>query len=117
MKKKSLLGLVVRGFLLVCLIDLVLIGVVVGISWWTGWTDIDSFQTAIQIAGVLVIGLGLVGIKGNREESQDQKGISGSNQDNREWKQGRLIELAQSFSFMLVMFSAGIVCLVIGWLM
>ena len=120
MKKKSLLRLVVRGFLLVCLIDLVLIGVVVGISWWTGWTEMDDFQRAIQIAGLLVIGIGLLGLKGNLDISrslENQYGMSVSNESSWERTQRTLADLAQSYALLLILFFAGSVCVVIGWLL
>ena len=106
-----------RGFLIISLIDLVLIAVVAGIGWWTGWTDQDNFKTAIQVAGLVVIGLGLLGIKGNQGMSRSfeyQSSMSVSDKDS--WER-TLLDLAQSYSFMLIMFIAGGVCLLIGWLM
>ena len=117
MKKKKLLTIVLRGFLVISLIDLVLIAVVAGIGWWTGWTDQDNFKTAIQVAGLVVIGLGLLGIKGNPDidrsfEHNQSRPVS----DKDSWER-TLLDLAQSYSFMLIMFIAGGVCLLIGRLM
>lgn len=120
MKKKKLLTVVLRGFLIISSIDLVLIAVVAGIGWWTGWTDLDKFKTAIQVAGLVVIGLGLLGIKGNQDKNrsfENQASMSESKKDSWERIQHTLHDLAQKFSFLLVMFIAGGVCLLIGWLM
>jgi hypothetical protein len=120
MKGRSLLSVMIRGFLLIVLVDLIVIAVVAGIGWWTGWTELEDFQRAIQIAGLLVIALGLMGIKGNLDSSRRfeyQYSMSVSNQDSWERIQQTLSDLARSYSFLLVMFIAGAVCLMIGWLM
>ena len=114
MKKKKLLNVVLRGFLIISLIDLVLIAVVAGIGWWTGWTDQDNFKTAIQVAGLVVIGLGLLGIKGNPDIVEHKQSMSVSEKDS--WER-TLLDLVQRYSFMLIMFITGGVCLLIGWLM
>lgn len=120
MKKRTLLSLIIRGFLITALIDLVIIAIVTGIGFWAGWTELDDFQMAIQVAGLLVIGIGLLGIKGNLDISRSfeyQYSMSVSEKDSWERTQQTLFDLAQSYSFMLVMFIAGGVCLVIGFLM
>jgi hypothetical protein len=119
-KERTLLSLIIRGFLIIVLIDLVVIAVVAGIGWWTGWTESDRFKDAIQIAGLLVIGLGLLGIKGNLDVSRSfeyQYSMSVSPKSSWERTQQTLFDLAQSYAFMVIMFFAGGVCLVIGWLM
>jgi cell division protein FtsX len=119
-KRKTLLSLLIRGFLIVALIDLIVIAIVAGIGWWTGWTEQGDFQNAIQVAGLLVIGLGLLGIKGNLDSSRSfeyQYSMSVSKDSSWERTQQTLFDLAQSYAFMLIMFIAGVVCLLIGWLM
>ena len=119
-KERTLLSLIIRGFLIIVLIDLVVIAVVAGIGWWAGWTESDSFKDAIQIAGLLGIGLGLLGVKGNLDVSRSfeyQYSMSVSHDSSWERTQRTLFDLAQSYAFMLIMFIAGGVCLVIGWLM
>ena len=120
MKRRSLLSVVIRGFLIIVLVDLIVIAGVVGLGWWTGWVELDNFQRAIQIAGLVVIALGLLGIRGNRDQNRidnNQQDKEGSDQDNWEYTQQRLIDLALSFSYLLVMLIAGGVCLIIGWSM
>lgn len=120
MKTPTLLSLIIRGFLIICLIDLVLIGTVAGISWWTAWTDLDQFKSAIQVAGLVVIGLGLLGIKGRQDPSrsfENQSSLSASQMDNWDRTQQTLSDLAERYWFPLVMFFAGGVGLLIGWLL
>jgi hypothetical protein len=120
MKGNKPLSLLLRGFLFVVLVLLVVIAVVAGIGWWAGWTEIADFQEAIQMAGLLVMGLGLLGIKGNLDMSRSfeyQYSMTVTGDESWERIQQTLLDLAQSYSFMLIMGVAGSVCLVIGWLM
>lgn len=112
--------MVIRGFLAIAALDLAVIAVVAGLGWWAGWTELEDFQTAIQVAGLLLIGLGLLGIKGNPDLGRGVKtrtSMSGANRDGWDWSLQTLPNLARRYSFMLVMFFAGGVCLLIGWLM
>ena len=70
MKSRSLLSVIIRGFLIIVLVDLFVIAGVVGLGWWTGWVELDNYQRAIQIAGLGVMALGLIGIRGKRDQSQ-----------------------------------------------
>ncbi len=120
MKGTKPLSSLLRGFLFVVLVDLAVIAVVAGIGWWSGWTELAEFQRAIQIAGLLVMGLGLLGVKGNLNMSRSSEyKYSPSVTRDESWKrtQQTLLDLAQSYAFLLIMSIAGIVCLVIGWLM
>jgi uncharacterized membrane protein len=104
----------------VMLIDLILIGLVVLIGWWAGWQTEDEFKNAIQIAGVLVIGIGFMGIKGNWDVTRSfdyQYSMSTSQKSSLERTQQNLLDIAKSYAFMLSAFTAGGICLVIGWLM
>jgi hypothetical protein len=120
MKRKSLLTVLIRGFLIIVLVDLIVIAGVVGLGWWTGWVELDNFQRAIQIAGLVLMALGLLGIRGKRDRSQMdnyQQGREEADQDCWERTQKRLIDLALRYSYLLVMLIAGAVCLIIGWTM
>ena len=119
MKGKRPLSLVLRGFLFIVLVDLVVIAGVAGIGWWTGWTELDNFQKAIQWAGILVLGFGLLGLIGNLRllgGSDEQSSRSGSGMEKGQAEQ-TLLGLARRYSLTLIMFIAGIVCLLIGWTM
>ncbi len=119
MKRLSLLSIVLRGFLIIVLVDLLVIAVVAGIGWWTGWTELDDFQRAIQLAGLVVMGLGLLGVKGNLKLGKSfeyQNRMSESEKDSWERTQQTLFDLAHRYGFLMIMFIAGGVCLLIGWL-
>lgn len=120
MNQKTLLSLTLRGFLFVVLVDLVVIAAVAGIGWWTGWTEEASFQRAIQIAGLLVIGLGLPGLirkPGSSREPSNRDRPSPPETDRPGQTWNSMLEQVQRYSYTLIMIAAGFVCLMIGWLM
>lgn len=109
-----------RLFGLVFLIDLVVIGLIASLGWWAGWQTQEEFKVAILLVGILVIGLGLLGIKGNRgvvrrSDYQTRKSASQKSSWNR--TQQTLVDFTQNYLFTIAMFIAGAVCLAIGWLM
>jgi len=119
-KTRSLLSQIIRIFAVVFLIVLVTIAIIAGIGWWAGWQTEAKFKMAIQIAGLIHIGIGFLGIKGNREMPRSfeyQSSESVSKDDVWKRTQQFLRELAQSYSFLLVMFGSGGICMVIGMLM
>ncbi len=120
MKSRTPLSQLIRLFGFVFLIDLVVITIVAGIGWWAGWQSQEGFKGAIQLAGMLVIGIGFLGVIGNRGSTRSlkhQSSRSTTRKSSWERTQQTLVDFAQSYSFMLVMFIAGAVCLAIGWLM
>lgn len=120
MKTRPVLSIIIRTFLIIIVIDLVLIGIVLLIGWWSGWQSEEEFKSAIQIAGILVVGIGFMGIKGNWDVTRSfeyQYSMSTTQRSSWERTQQNLVDFAQSYKFMLVTFSAGGICLVIGWLM
>ena len=120
MKSRTPLSQLIRLFGFVFLIDLVVIAIVAGIGWWAGWQSQEGFKGAIQLAGMLVIGIGFLGVIGNRVSTRSLKhhsSRSNAQESSRERTQKNLVDFAQSYGFMLVMFVAGAVCLAIGWLM
>jgi len=119
MKQRTPLSLTLRGFLFIVLVDLVVIAGVTGIGWWTGWTELENFQKAIQWAGILVLGFGLLGLPGDLRllgGRDEPSSLSGSGMEKQQTEQP-LLGFAQRYSFLLIMFVAGIVCLLIGWMM
>ena len=120
MKSRTPLSQLIRLFGFVFLIDLAVIAIVAGIGWWAGWQSQERFKDAIQLAGMLVIGIGFLGIMGNRGSTRSLKHHSSRTyvqESSRERTQQTLVDFAQNYKFMLVMFVAGAVCLSIGWLM
>ena len=117
---RSLLSQILRIFAVVIVIVLVIVAIIAGIGWWAEWRTEEKFKTAIQIAGLVLIGVGLLGIKGNRDMSRSfeyQYSMSVTKDDSWKRTQHSLKDFAQSFSFLLIMFFAGGLCMVIGWLM
>ena len=120
MKKQSITAQIIKLFLIVIGIVLGVVALILVIGWWQGWTTEDKFQTAIQIAGMLILGVGLLGIKGSWDGTRNfqyQYSMSASKQSSWERVQQNLIDFSQSYAFMLVCLAAGLICLAIGWLM
>jgi hypothetical protein len=120
MKPRSLLSQILRIFAVVMVIVLLTVAIVAGIGWWVGWLTEDKFKTAIQIAGLVLIGIGLLGIRGNWDKPRNfeyQSGRSITKDDSWKRIQQSLLDFAQSYSFLLIMLFAGGLCLVIGWMM
>ena len=117
---RSLLSQILRIFAVVVVIVLVIVAIIAGIGWWAGWQTEGKFKTAILIAGLVLIGVGFLGIKGNRDKTRSIENTdSNSSSIDDSWKrtQQSLKDFAQSYSFLLIMFFAGGLCMVIGWLM
>ena len=84
---RSLLSQILRIFAVVIVIVLVTVAIIAGIGWWAGWQTEGKFKTAIQIAGLVLIGVGFLGIKGNRDithSSEYQNSMSVTKDDS--WK-------------------------------
>ena len=117
---RSLLSQILRIFAVVVVIVLVTVAIIAGIGWWAGWLTERKFKTAILIAGLVLIGVGFLGIKGNRDLTRSleyQNSMSVTKDDNWNRNQQSLKDFMQSYSFLLIMFFAGGLCMVIGWLM
>ncbi len=120
MKPRSLLSQILRIFVVVVLIILVTVAVITGIGWWAGWQTEEKFKTAIQITGLILIGIGFLGIKGNSDMTRSfEYASSKSVTKDENWQriQKSLLDFAQRYAFLLIMFVAGGICMVIGWLM
>jgi hypothetical protein len=120
MKKRFPKSIFIRGMLIVIAIDFAVILIVTMIGWWSGWTSLEEFRRAILLAGIMVMGIGLIGIKGNLDLSRSfEYQYSMSVTKDESWKrtQQDLNDLARSYAFTLIMFGAGSVCLLIGWLL
>ena len=117
---RSLLSQILRIFAVVVVIVLVTVAIIAGIGWWAGWLTERKFKIAILIAGLVLIGMGFLGIKGNRDMTRSleyQNSMSITKDDNWNRNQQSLKDFMQSYSFLLTMFFAGGLCMVIGWLM
>jgi hypothetical protein len=112
MRGKTPLSFLLRGFILVVLCVLLAIVLVAVIGWWSGWTVLADFQRAIQLAGLVLIGLGFFWIGRKQEKEKDSTKIT-----MEEKGPENLQRFIQRYGLMLVFFIAGGVCLLIGWLM
>lgn len=120
MRKRSITGQLVRLFLAAFGIVLVTVVIILAIGWWQGWQTEGDFKNAIQVGGILLLGIGLLGIKGSWDGTRNfqyQYSMSASRQSSWERVQQNLIDFSQSFAFLLVCSIAGLICLAIGWLM
>ncbi len=120
MKDRRPLFLLIRGFVLVALIDLAVIAIVAMLGWWLGWIYLEDFQRAINLAGILVIAGGFVGLLLKLLRSHlpanggDHKELAGETAGQAAATfQTRL----QKYAFSVIFFIAGIVCLLIGILL
>ena len=103
--------------MIVELIVLIIVGVVV---WRMGWNTLELFAQTLQMAGMFVIGLGFFGVKGNWDVTRSfeyQYSLSVTDQSSTQRTQQILIDFAESYRFMLVMFSAGAISVLVGWLL
>ncbi len=119
-KPRSLLSQIIRIFAVMFIIVLITVAIIAGIGWWAGWLTEAKFKTAIQIAGLIHLGIGFLGIKGNRDmtlsyEYQDRMSVSKDDT----WRriQQSLSDFARKYSFLLIMFVSGSICMIIGLLM
>ena len=119
-KSRSLLSQIIRIFAVVIVIVLITTVIIAGIGWWSGWQTEAEFKSAIQIAGMILIGIGFLGIKGNWDMTRSfeyQYSMSVSKDDAWKRTQQSMRDFAQSYSFLLIMFASGGICMVIGMLM
>jgi hypothetical protein len=120
MKLKKTTRMLIRIVGIVLLIEFVIVVIVAMIGFWSGWQTLEEFKNAIQIAALLQIGSGFLGIKGNWEITRSfeyQYSMSTISKSSWERTQQTLVDFAQSYAFMLVMFMSGGLSLVIGWLL
>jgi hypothetical protein len=120
MKLKKTTRMLIRIVGIVLLIEFVIVVIVAMIGFWSGWHTLEEFKNAIQIAALLQIGSGFLGIKGNWEITRSfeyQYSMSTISKSSWERTQQTLVDFAQSYAFMLVMFMSGGLSLVIGWLL
>ena len=112
MRGKTPLSYLLRAFLLIVICVLVAIAAVSAIGWLIGWTELEAFQRAIQLAGLVLIGLGFFWIRRKRDgdNSNTRRAMEEQQGENHQ-------RFVQRYGLMLVFFIAGGVCLLIGWLM
>lgn len=118
MKGRSLVIFFLRFAAVGLLVETVILVVLGLIGWRQGW-DIEGYRNSLQYTGLLVIGLGLFGIKGNWDTTRSfsyQYSTSVIDQSSWERAQQTIVDFSQAFGFMLLMFLVGGINLLIGWL-
>ena len=104
----------------ILLIEFVLVILVGIIGWRLGWSTLQEYSDGIQLAGILLIGIGLLGIKGNWDATRSfeyQYSLSSIDQSSLNRTQQTLIDFTQSYKFMLIMLSSGLLSILIGYLL
>ena len=106
------------GTVLLSLLGIVLIVAVIG--WRMGWESVTAYGRGLQLGGMFIVGIGLLGIRGNWEVTRSfgyQYSMSTTKQSSTQRTQQILGDFIQSYTFMLVMFLAGGLSLLIGWIL
>ena len=117
-----------KGFLKVLghFLDIILLAqlgislVVAIIGWRLGWVTLAEYGRGLQLGGMFAIGIGLLGVRGNWEVTRSfgyQYSMSTTEQSGLQRTQQILGDFIQSYNFMLVMFLAGGLSLLLGWLL
>ena len=104
--------IIIRYVGYIILIELLILALVGIIGWRAGWSSWGEFRNGAQIAGIL-------GVKGSWDGSRSFGYLySLSTTDPKSWEriQQTLVDFAQSYVFMLVMFITGSLSILIGWL-
>ena len=121
MKTKHSLVKVIGRFLgIVFLALLGISAVVIAIGWRLGWETLAEYGQGLQLGGIFVVGIGLLGIRGNWEVTRSfgyQYSMSTTEQSGIQRTQQILADFVQSYNFMLVMFMSGGLSLLAGWLL
>ena len=120
MDKKQGLGKVIGRFLGIVFLDLLGISIIVAvIGWRMEWKTLAEYSQGLQLGGMFVIGVGLLGIRGNWEVTRSfgyQYSMSTTEENSTQRTQRILGDFIQSYQFMLVMFLSGGLSLLVGWL-
>jgi len=97
-----------------------IVGIVAVIGWRIEWKTLAEYGQGLQLGGMFVIGIGLLGIRGNWEVTRSfgyQYSMSTTQENSTQRTQRILGDFVQSYKFMLVMFMSGGLSLLIGWLL
>ena len=106
------------GIILLAQLGISLVVAIIG--WRLGWVTLAEYGRGLQLGGMFAIGIGLLGIRGNWEVTRSfgyQYSMSTTEQSGLQRTQQILGDFIQSYNFMLVMFLAGGLSLLLGWLL
>jgi hypothetical protein len=113
------LGLIIRLIVGVLLLELVILGFITLLSRYLGWNTIEEIASAIEFAGFIAIGIGLLSLAGFWESTRSfsyQYSLTVGQKDGWERVQQTLVDFAQTYGFLLLMLSVGLLNLLIGWM-
>lgn len=82
-----------------------------------GWETASDYASAIELAGIFALGIGLLGIKGNWDSTrsfQYQYSLSVTQDSNWERTKLTLRDFLQTYLFLIVMVFVGGLSLIIG---
>ena len=118
--KQGFLQVIVRflGIVFLALLGVAIVVAVIG--WRMEWKTLAEYGQGLQLGGMFVVGVGLLGIRGNWEVTRSfgyQYSMSTTEQSSTQRTQRILGDFIQSYQFMLVMFLSGGLSLLIGWLL
>jgi len=118
--KQGFLQVIVRflGIVFLALLGVAIVVAVIG--WRIEWKTLAEYGQGLQLGGMFVVGVGLLGIRGNWEVTRSfgyQYSMSTTEQSSTQRTQRILGDFIQSYQFMLVMFLSGGLSLLIGWLL
>ena len=116
--KRSFIKEIVRflGIVLLALLGIAIVVAIIG--WRMSWETLAEYGRGLQLGGMFAIGIGLLGIRGNWEVTRSfgyQYSMSTMEQSGTQRTQQILADFLQSYTFMLVMFFAGGLSLLVGW--
>ena len=106
------------GTVLLALLGIAILVAVIG--WRMEWKTLIEYGQGLQLGGMFVVGVGLLGIRGNWEVTRSfgyQYSMSTTEQSSTQRTQRILGDFIQSYQFMLVMFLSGGLSLLIGWVL
>ena len=110
----SLVGQFVRNILIIVVVILIACALV----WWVAdWSSLYQYGTALIIAGILTVVIGLMGISGGIQSTRSfnyQQAESAGLETGAERAEDARRNFAEVYDFLIVMGSAGAISIVIG---
>jgi hypothetical protein len=117
--RKSLFKTILRLLGRYILIETVILGVLYLVGTRVGWGSSDQYGGGLQIAGMLIVGVGFFGVKGNWDGTRSfgyQYSMTVSDQSSWERTQQTLLDFAQAFRFLLSSLLIGGINVLLGML-
>jgi hypothetical protein len=118
--KYAFLKLVGRYLGIALLVQLAVDVIILLLGWRQGWTSLSEYSNALQLGGMFVVGIGLLGIRGNWESTRSfgyQYSMSTTKQSSTQRIQHNLMDFAQSYAFLITMLLSGGISLLFGWIL